>query len=156
MAYPRKVKKTWLSQLYCHLLSIRIQVCILDDGLYHLNRMVLVRKKTTDGPLGDGTHRHHQNFTSFVAGFGRRRLLLFVAHKDDRSFLKGTIVFPFIFPFWWSFPDDFGSWCLSLFLRVATNTCTKALCLVASIFAKGKWRKLDKKTERKWREEVRK
>lgn len=108
--YPRKVEKTWRPQLFCCLLDARIQVRVLDDLLNHLNGVLLVRKKMTNSPLGDRTRRCHQTFTNSVARFERRRLLLFVTHGDDRSFLKGTVIFPFNFPFWQPFPDNFGSW----------------------------------------------
>ena len=114
--------------------------------------MLLMCKKTTNSPLGDGTCRRHKTFTNSVAGFGRRWLPLFVTHENDQSILKWMIVFPFHFPFWQPFANDLGSWrwrpLLSFYLRAATNTLTRAFCLATSISAKGKRWMLNKQMER--------
>ena len=94
---------------------------LMIDSTISTACFLCIRRWPTDGPLGDGTYRRHQTFTSSMAGFGRRRLLLLVAHRDNQSFLKRTIILPFRFPIGCPFLDDLmGRWGRSLLLLFFT------------------------------------
>ena len=157
--HPRKVKKTWRPRLFCHLLSTRIEVCILDDGLHHLNNVLLMRKKTMHGPLGDGLVTVIKPLPAPWLGLEGDNFFCLLPTRMTDPFLRGQLAFPSFFLFNDPFPMTLGADVDApsfSFLQAAADVSTKALCLVASISAKGKWRKLDKKTGGKWKEEVRK
>ena len=81
-----------------------------------------------------------------MAGFGGRRLLwLLIASWGAWSFLEVTVVLPFTFLLGRPLVNDLGSWRWGLLL----DTLTKALCLAASISAKGKRRMLDNQMKRR-------
>ena len=78
-------------------------------------------------------------------------LWLFSNSKNARSFLERTVILPVILSLRCSLADalraDEEALSFSFCLCVAADALTKALCLVASISAKGKRRTLDKQTK---------
>ena len=49
--YLSKVKETWIPQFPRRLANIRIRVLIFDDGLKHLDSIILVGKETGNHPF---------------------------------------------------------------------------------------------------------
>ena len=131
--YPSKVKETWIPQLPCRLASTRIRIFFFDNGLKHLDSVILVDKEAMLRILSDRVRRRYQPFASPV--LWRWRLFWnFLCWSDGRLFWL-AVVLPIIFPLSRPLIDDLRGWRGLPFLQVAT---TLTLCLVASISTKAK------------------
>ena len=87
-----------------------------------------------------------------MAMLRRQRLLwLFFNSRNARSFIEWMVILPVAFPLGRSLVDALGAdeeaLSFSFYLCAAADALTKALCLVASISAKGKRQTLDKQTK---------
>ena len=155
--YPRKVKKTWRLQVFCHLLDIRIQVRLLDDWLNHFNDMFLMCEK-----------RRTIHWVTGLVAVIKPILALWLGLEGDNffglsppgmtgPFLRGWSSFPSLFrlydPLMMTLGANKEAPSLSFYLHAVANTLTKALCLTASISVKGKRRTLDKQMKIRQREE---
>ena len=146
--YPWKVKKAWRPQLLRRLLGTRIHVHVLDDGLHHLDGMILMSKKMTDRSLSDGTSRCHQTFANSIARFERQDFFGLPSARTTGPFLSGRSSFFLFFLLdvtlltYLGVDEETPSF--SFFFLLAVVALTKALYLAASIFAKDNRRALSK------------
>ena len=106
--YLGKVEKSWWPQFLCPLLSTRVYVLVLNDGLHYFDSVVLVSKKTIVCFLDDKAGRRYQAFARPM--LGRWRLLREPFPRSYGHLFGWAVVLPINFPFWHPFADGLKGW----------------------------------------------
>lgn len=131
-----------MTRFLCPLLSTRVYVLVLNDGLHHLNCIVLVSKKKMVYFLDDGARRRHQ---AFVHPMLVRRWLFREPFPRSYGHLFGwAVVLPVNFPLRallltaFGADDDSPSLAFPFPFLHATAALTYAFSLAASISTESK------------------
>ena len=138
--YSSKVIEAWIPQLPSRLANIRICIFIFDNGLKHLDNIILMGKETTLRILSDGAGHRHQHFAS--PDFGGDGFLGSFSPGVTNAFFNGRSSFPSAFllvallPTALEADEDSPTLVFSSFFLWAAVVLI--LCLAASISIKAK------------------
>ena len=94
--YPSKVIEAWIPQLPHHLANTKICVFIFDNGLKHLDSIILVGKETMLRILSDGAGHRHQPLASPV--LWRWQVFRRFLSRSEKRLFRRAVVLPISFP----------------------------------------------------------
>ena len=138
--YPSKFIEAWIPQLPRRLANTRICIFIFDNGLKHLNSIILVGKETMLKFLSGGAEHRHQPFATlcfkgdgFLGGFSLGVMDTFF---DGRSSFPSAFLLVTALPTTLGVDEDSPILVFSSFFLQATTALT--LYLATSISTKAK------------------